>query len=89
MVYIESQKSPKTRDLHHLRRAAGTHLNSGGCPTLGSLSHGSHKPGQVDSVSLHIPRDQPEKEREGEGAKERIDTGAARLVQKPPSNFFI
>ena len=56
---------------------------------MGSLSHGSHKPGQVDSVSLHIPRDQPEKEREGEGARERIDTGEARLVQKPLQLYYL
>ena len=28
-------------------QATGTRLNSGGCPTLGSLPHGSQKPGQV------------------------------------------
>ena len=38
-------------------------------------------------MSLCVPRDQPEKEREGEGARERIDTGEARLVQNP--SYFI
>ena len=37
-------------------------------------------------MSLHVPRDQPEKEREG--ARERIDTGEARLVQKPPPTLL-
>ena len=33
--------------MHHLRWATGACLNSRGCPTLGSFSHGSQKPGQV------------------------------------------
>ena len=54
-------------------QATGTCLNSGECPTLGSLSRvGIRSPGRkVNTESLCVPRDQPEKEREGEGEKER------------------
>ena len=51
---------------------------------------GLRSPGKyVDSVSLHVPRDQPEKEREREGARERIDMGEARLVQKPLQLYYL
>ena len=43
---------------------------------------GLRSPGKyLDSVSLHIPRDQPEKEREG--ARERIDRGRPGLCKNP------
>ena len=32
---------------------------------------------------------QPEKEREGEGARERINTEEARLVQKPLQLYYL
>ena len=47
------RKAIKSQDkgLTPFTQATGAHLNSGGCPALGSLSCGSQKPGQI---SRHI-----------------------------------
>ena len=45
---------------------------------------------KVNAESLCVPRDQPEKERDREREKERerVDTGGAKLVQKPHNFIF-
>ena len=43
----------------------------------------------MNAESLCVPRDQPEKEREGEGVRERVDPGEARLIQKPPQLYYL
>ena len=56
---------------------------------MGSLSRGSQKPGQISRLGEPpLPRNQPEKEREGEGARERVYMGEARLVQKPLQLYY-
>ena len=80
----------QTRNLHHLCWATGSRLNSGGCPTLGSLSHGSQKPGQVSRLG-EPPRSKGSawKGEGGRGSKRKNWHGGGQACAKTPSNFII
>ena len=62
-----------------------------GAPLCAPSRMGLISPGREVNTEEHCtPRDQPEKQREGEGerGRERIDMREAKLVQKPHNFIF-